>query len=685
MAGASLVCAQIDAPPELDGAFLPDEQPPADSSGPTQRGTVDVSFTGNAAYDTHRLRREIARQVQAIGEFGLDEASAYDSAHFLEVFYRNQGYASASVRPVITGPWLLQLAVSEGPFVTVDSVTFRGNTAFDDDALRNYLLGPTRERFPRIRQIGNLPFVAADIERGVDLVRRFYAAEGYLQAQVSPAEIQSGQAKPSVAVRIHEGIQSRFGEIRFLGSTLVSRDVLVEETGKELRGPFTGGRVDDARRRIQDYYRMRGHYLATVEVEASPESAPSGIVPVTFRITPGQLFHVEGITVSGNRDVRTSFIQRRLARLDGQVYSPDRLNRQFRELIGTGLFRDLRLTPEVAGDGLLRIDVMVEEAEPKEFGIGIGYATYDGGIVSLSYGDRNLFGSGRPLRIEAEINQRGYNGDIVYTDPWLFDSDYELGLQLYAMSRNYEGYTANDLGFRPSLSHPIGDHCEIGAFALLKASTITDILIEPEDLVGPTEYSVASFGFTQTFDHRNNPALPTRGFIFTTSLDAAPGGLSDVAFVRGVLRASYYVPVTMRSSLALGARGGIISALNGNTLPINERFLNGGATTVRSFSEYSLGPEDKNGYPIGGETFTVFNAEYTFPLIGDLQGAVFFDAGNLLSDARDFGLEDMGYGVGAGLRYNLPIGALRLDLGLNPAPQSDEAIGAIHFAIGVAF
>lgn len=684
-ASAPLVCAQTDALPKLDSTFLPDELPSLDAPGRLHRGSVDVSFTGNAAYDGNRLRREIARQIQTINEYGLDEASAYDTAHFLEVFYRSHGYASVSVRPLVTGSWRLRLAVSEGPLATLESVTFHGNSAFDDGTLRRYLLGPIRERFPRIRGIVNLPFVAADIERGTDLVRRFYAAEGYLNARISPAEILNDRAKASISLRIEEGRQYRFGEIRFTGDASFPRDALMEKAGEDVRGPFTEGRVDAVRRRIQDFYRTRGYYLARVEADVSPESAINGTVPASFHITPGQLFRFDGITVSGNRDVRTSFIRKRLERLNGQPYSPSILNRQFRELIETGLFRDLRLTPEVADDGLLRVDVAVEEAEPKEFGIGIGYATYDGGIVSLSYGDRNLFGSGRPLRLEAEINQRGYNGEIVYADPWFFDSDYELRLQLFAISRNYEGYTANDLGFRPSLSRPIGDHYEIGAFALLKGSTITDILIEPEDLVGPTEYSVASFGFTQTFDYRNNTALPTDGFIFTTSLDAAPDGLGDVAFVRGVVRASHYVPVTKRSTFALGARGGIISPLNANTLPINERFLNGGATTVRSFSEYSLGPKDDDDHPVGGQAFTVFNAEYSFPLVGDLQGAVFFDAGNLLPEARDFGLEDMGYGVGAGLRYNLPIGALRLDFGLNPAPQSGEAIGAMHFAIGVAF
>ena len=48
-------------------------------------------------------------------------------------------------------------------------------------------------------------------------------------------------------------------------------------------------------------------------------------------------------------------------------------------------------------------------------------------------------------------------------------------------------------------------------------------------------------------------------------------------------------------------------------------------------------------------------------------------------------VEDMRYAIGGGLRYNLPIGAIRLDYGLNPSPAPGDAQGAFHFAIGVAF
>ena len=114
------------------------------------------------------------------------------------------------------------------------------------------------------------------------------------------------------------------------------------------------------------------------------------------------------------------------------------------------------------------------------------------------------------------------------------------------------------------------------------------------------------------------------------------------------------------------------------------RYFNGGGTTVRSFSERDLGPQSASGDSLGGEFFTIFNTELTFPLVGALQGAVFVDAGNLTS-SDEIGLGEMRYAVGAGLRYKLPIGPLRLDYGLNPSPRADEARGAFHFSFGFAF
>jgi outer membrane protein assembly factor BamA len=197
---------------------------------------------------------------------------------------------------------------------------------------------------------------------------------------------------------------------------------------------------------------------------------------------------------------------------------------------------------------------------------------------------------------------------------------------------------------------------------------------------------------------------PNRGLVVDNTFDFATSALgSNVDFVRATARVTYFIPFghepapghpDKRTLLALGARAGIIHPFNGDStvaeIPIDERFFNGGSTTVRSFGERELGPHD-NGYPIGGEFFSVFNVEYTFPIYGELLGAVFFDAGNLLPNSTDpfehvtAGFDDMRYAVGVGLRYKLPIGPVRLDYGYNPDRRADEDQGAFHFSFGFAF
>jgi len=231
--------------------------------------------------------------------------------------------------------------------------------------------------------------------------------------------------------------------------------------------------------------------------------------------------------------------------------------------------------------------------------------------------------------------------------------------------------------------------------------------------LGDQDYFVNTLGFTNTLDMRESPFVTPRGFLINNTLDLASSAFgSQIEFIRGTIRTGYYLPFGpkpltpgvvedkpgtplqrwfQQSSIAFGARAGIIHSLTvsgpeeATAIPIDERFFNGGSDTVRSFGERDLGPHDNHGHPIGGEFFTVFNIEYTFPIYGELQGAVFTDAGNLLPTSEEPGLNDMRYALGAGLRYKLPIGPIRLDYGVNPDPHPDEDFGAFHFSFGFAF
>ena len=65
-----------------------------------------------------------------------------------------------------------------------------------------------------------------------------------------------------------------------------------------------------------------------------------------------------------------------------------------------------------------------------------------------------------------------------------------------------------------------------------------------------------------------------------------------------------------------------------------------------------------------------FSTELRVPICGNFGAVLFLDAGNVWNNAWDFNLNDLRYDVGPGLRYNTPIGPIRLDLGyqLNPIP-----------------
>src|SRR5438874_8078654 len=146
-----------------------------------QRTSV-IEFRGNSAFKEKELRSILKEQITTIDEYGLTAARGDDAAFFLELFYRKHGYAKVSVRYTIESGDRLVLDINEGPLVTLGLVNFVGNQHQPSEILFDYAVGPTRERYSKFQS--KLPFVAADVEEGADLVHRFYIANGYLDAVV---------------------------------------------------------------------------------------------------------------------------------------------------------------------------------------------------------------------------------------------------------------------------------------------------------------------------------------------------------------------------------------------------------------------------------------------------------------------------------------------------------------------
>lgn len=118
---------------------------------------------------------------------------------------------------------------------------------------------------------------------------------------------------------------------------------------------------------------------------------------------------------------------------------------------------------------------------------------------------------------------------------------------------------------------------------------------------------------------------------------------------------------------------------NSEIMPFSRQFYAGGPYSVRAFRIRSLGPgsyrpedEDLGIYDQTGNIRLEANLEYRFPIIQFLKGAVFADAGNVWNTKEndllpggkftsDF-LNEMGVGVGAGLRVDIQNFVIRFDL-----------------------
>lgn len=122
---------------------------------------------------------------------------------------------------------------------------------------------------------------------------------------------------------------------------------------------------------------------------------------------------------------------------------------------------------------------------------------------------------------------------------------------------------------------------------------------------------------------------------------------------------------------------------NSESVPFVRSYFAGGSNDNRAWFPYSLGPgssRDINDFNEANLKLA-FNLEYRFPIVGDIKGALFADAGNIWNvwdnvddPAKTFSgfdsLGDIALGTGLGLRYDFTYFVFRVDAGFktyNPA------------------
>jgi outer membrane protein insertion porin family len=81
----------------------------------------------------------------------------------------------------------------------------------------------------------------------------------------------------------------------------------------------------------------------------------------------------------------------------------------------------------------------------------------------------------------------------------------------------------------------------------------------------------------------------------------------------------------------------------------------------------------------------VLNGEVRLSLRRDLGLVLFVDVGNVWDKVESFDTKEFRSTAGGGLRYNTPVGPLRLDMGCKMDREIGESQCVTHFTLGHAF
>ena len=240
------------------------------------------------------------------------------------------------------------------------------------------------------------------------------------------------------------------------------------------------------------------------------------------------------------------------------------------------------------------------------------------------------------------------------------------------------------------------------------------------------EQRLSPLALVGNIDRSNDPLGATRGYRARLELEHASAyTASSYRYNRGMIDGSAYRPF-WRGTLAAHARIGRTWSLQSSAgalgvepifgetiLHPRTRFYAGGSRSVRGYGESQLGPrvltiapsrlralttsgtdttyrpgcepgteitacplagvglrtQDFTARPLGSPAVAEASVEYRFGVWGPLSGAVFLDGAVLpAGDDAFFTLDDnfMALTPGFGVRYQSPVGPIRVDLGFNP-------------------
>ncbi|MBR1776574.1 BamA/TamA family outer membrane protein [bacterium] len=481
-------------------------------------------------------------------------------------------------------------------------------------------------------------------------------------------------------------------DISIVGNTVLSTKELLPFI-TPLKGlPQNLKLINSSIEKINKYYQEKGYILANV---VSVDDTSQG--NLSFGIAEGV---IDKIVWDGNEKTKDFVIARNVMTEPGAVYNEEYIKKDLARLYSTQIFDevDRKIEPSPDKEGEYVITIEVKEGTSNSVSIGGGVDNALGIFGSVGYQERNFLGRGQKLSLSGMIgsgvllsdasikNRMNYNLELNFKEPHFINADNSLSSKLYyrdlgsyqvplAIERRwgvngviehkvkgYDNLTTNlGLGFE-HIKLKEGDYNKISE--LYRKRNI-DFAQRKTQLRGGPFLNIAPGIKYSTVD---DETMPRKGMVAKASFMEA-FSLSNLKRTNGRLIGAItkYIPVFKKSTLAIGAKGGI--KVHGDEMPEVMAFRLGGPYPVRGFKMNGVGT---------GESFLMASAElqtpipffdrFKYDILKNTRFAFFVDAGKVFDPtvtSKLFDRPNSAITAGVGLRVYIPgVGPITVDYGI---------------------
>jgi outer membrane protein insertion porin family len=537
------------------------------------------------------------------------------------------------------------------------------------------------------------------LQADLETLRSFYLNRGYLEFSVDSTQVSITPDKRDVyiTIGINEGQKFTVSDIHIGGDMLVPEEELRKLLRLKPGDVFSREALNESTKAISD--RLGNDGYAFANVNAAPEiDREKRQVAFTFFVDPGRRVYVHNINITGNTKTRDEVIRREMRQFEGGWYSAQKVKESRARIDRLGYFNEVNIeTPSVPGTtDQIDVNIGIVEKPTGSVMLGAGFSSAEGVVLSGGVTQDNIFGSGNSAGLQLNTSKLNTVYALSTTQPYFTPDGVARGYDIYKRNVNPQvigagDYATSTIGGLIRFGIPITEHDSITYGLGLERTSVTTYSDSPQQYIdftnefGATNITVlGTIGWVR--DLRNSVIYPTSGRLQRLNLESGlPGG--DIHYYKLSYQNQWYWPITNETTLMLNGTVGLGGGIGGKPMPFYKNFYAGGVSSVRGYRLNSIGPQDVNGYPLGGSRQIVGNAEYLFPVPGlpndkSVRLSFFTDTGMI---ADKFDRQQFHSSFGVGVLWVSPLGPLKISAAQPVGSKPGDHIERFQFTFGAAF